>query len=67
MSIANNENILTDSEQALYAVSVNGQIVSPNYMTPQAAQDQIKLLSEAHQSIAEVVPVTADGQQVLLG
>ncbi len=62
-----NENILTDSEQQLYAVSVNGKIVSPSYVTAQAAQDQIKLLGEAHQSIAEVVPVTSDGLQVLLG
>ena len=64
----NNENLITDaSQETYYAVSVNGAIVSPRYATPALAEDMIKLLSEAHQSIAEVVPVTSDGKQILLG
>lgn len=63
----NNENMIENNEQVFYAVSVNGNICSPKYSTPAGAESQIALLSEAHQSIAEVVPVTADGKQLLFG
>jgi len=63
------ENILTnaDENQLRYVVMVSGQEVSPRYATPQAAESMIQHLSEAHQSIAEVVPVTDTGNQLLLG
>lgn len=64
----NDKDMITDNTtQTFYAVMVNGAIVSPRYATPALAEDMIKLLSEAHQSIAEVVPVTSNGQQILLG
>jgi len=63
----NNENMIENTEQVYYAVSVHGNICSPKYTTPQGAEEQIKLLSEAHQSIAEVVPVTSSGKQILFG
>lgn len=50
-----------------YAVKVNGQIVSAKYMSPQQAEMQIQHLNEAHQTIAEVVAVTSDGKELLLG
>ena len=50
-----------------YAVKVNGMIVSPPVSSPQQASEKIKLLSEAHQMIAEVVRVTADGKEILFG
>lgn len=63
------ENILTnaDENQLRYVVMVSGQEVSPRYSTPHAAEAMIQHLSEAHQSIAEVVPVTDTGNQLLLG
>ena len=60
-------NIVNEVQETRYAVKVNGQIVSPLYVTPNGAEDMIKLLSEAHQSIAEVVPCTPDGQELLFG
>ena len=61
-------NITASNENDLrYTVMVHGQPVGPKYPTPEAANAAVLLLSEAHQSIAEVVPVTADGGQLLLG
>jgi len=61
------ENMIENTEQVYYAVSVNGNICSPKYVTAEGAQDQIKLLSESDQAIAEVVPVTYNGKQLLFG
>ena len=63
----NDENMIENTEQVFYAVSVNGNICSPKYATPAGAESQISLLSEAHQAIAEVVPVTSEGKQLLFG
>ncbi len=56
-----------NNEQVYYAVMVHGQPYGPKHLTPQAAEQSIQQLSEAHQSIAEVVPVNAEGKQVLFG
>jgi hypothetical protein len=61
------DKIIREDQEVRYVVRVNGAEVSPRYTTPQAADAAIQLLSEAHQSIAEVVPITMSGQQVLLG
>ena len=61
------EQPLNEVEQLKYVVKVNGAIVSPAYATSHLAEDAIKLLKEEHQAIAEVVSVTADGQEILLG
>lgn len=50
-----------------FAVKVNGTIVSPPYNSLRLAEDQIKVLSPPHQAIAEIVNVTSDGKEVLLG
>jgi len=63
----NNENMIENTEQVYYAVSVNGNICSPKYTTQSGAESQISLLSESDQTIAEVVPVTYDGKQLLFG
>lgn len=62
-------NVLTneDNTELRYVVMVNGQEVSARYTTPQAAEGMLEHLSEAHRSIAEIVPVTGDGNQLLLG
>lgn len=62
------DNMITDSNETLYyVVLVHGQEVSPRYNSPMLAEQQIQHLSPEHQSIAEVVPVTEDGRQLLLG
>ena len=61
------EQMIKEEEQLKYVVKVNGAIVSPMYATPHLAEDAIKLLKDEHQAIAEVVSVTADGQEILLG
>jgi hypothetical protein len=58
---------INEVEELKYVVKVNGAIVSPMYATPHLAEDAIKMLKDEHQSIAEVVSVTATGQEILLG
>lgn len=61
-------NLLNDNENELrYVVMVHGQPYGPKYPSPEAATAAIAMLSEAHQSIAEIVPVTESGNQLLLG
>ena len=62
-------NNLIDNEgnTVYYVVKVNGAAVSPRFSSHQLAEMQITHLEEAHQLIAEVVPVTADGKDLLLG
>jgi len=54
-------------EELKYVVRVNGAVVSPMYGSVRLAEDAIRLLTVEHQSIAEVVPVTIHGQEILLG
>jgi len=62
------KNILIDNENEVkYVVIVGGVEVSPRYTTQQAADAAIEHLSEAQQNIAEVVTVTSNGDQLLLG
>jgi len=63
------EAILTNENntELKYVVLVNGVEVSARYTTPQAAEATLEHLSEAHRSIAEIVSVTDDGNQLLLG
>jgi hypothetical protein len=62
----NTENTQNATQQ-LFAVFVHGKQVSKSFGTPQQAERNITELSPAHQTIAEVVQVTADGKQFLLG
>lgn len=59
--------MINEVEQQKYVIKVNGQVVSIPFASPQLAEAAIANLSEAHQSIAEVVAVTSGGQEVLLG
>jgi hypothetical protein len=54
-------------DETKYVVKVNGVVVSPMYGSVRLAEDAIRLLTVEHQSIAEVVPVTVHGQEILLG
>ena len=59
--------MLHEVDEVKYVVKVNGKEVSPRYTTPQAADTALQMLSEEHRAIAEVVPVTDSGNQLLLG
>lgn len=59
--------MLHEVDEVKYVVKVHGKEVSPRYTTPQAADAALQMLSEAHRSIAEIVPVTDNGNQLLLG
>lgn len=61
-----NQQISEVTNEVKYVVKVNGAEVSPRYNTPQAADNALQMLSEEHQAIAEIVPVTSNGQQMLL-
>ncbi len=62
----NDKNMIEENVE-LFAVSVNGTICSQSFRTAQAAEEFATTLTEADQAIAEVVPVTSDGLQILLG
>lgn len=60
--------LLNNGEESVYyVIHVHGKPVSAKFSSPQMAEMQIQTLSEAHQSIAEVVAVTESGSQLLLG
>lgn len=65
-----NNNILRDGADfttVYYAVMVEGRPVSPNFSDSFAAE-QFKLSLPEHQKkLAEVLPVDANGRQLLLG
>lgn len=58
---------LQENNKVMYVIKVRGQVVSIPYTSPTLAEQNISLLSPEHQMIAEVVPVTEDGKEILLG
>jgi hypothetical protein len=61
-----NNQILNDNTVLYYVVRVNGQNMSiPTTTKAIAEMEKMKLAPEL-QMIAEIVPVTADGKQMLL-
>ena len=56
-----------NQDAAFYAVKVNGQLVGPPRASLVMAEQDISHLSDEHQMIAEVVRVTTDGLELLLG
>lgn len=61
------DKLINEVQQEKFVIKVNGQIVSIAFASAQLAEAAITNLPEAQQAIAEVVPVTADGREVLLG
>lgn len=62
-----NNEILHDGTVVYYVVRVNGQDMSQKFETQMLAEMEKQKLSPELQSVAEVIPVTADGAQLLLG
>lgn len=62
-----NNQILTDQQVVYYVVRLNGQEISPRVETRAIAEMSLNQLPPETRALAEVVPVTADGRQLLLG
>lgn len=63
----NNTILKNDGSVVYYVVRVNGQIVSPRFESKVLAEAEKSKLEPEQQNIAEVITVTSDGNQVLLG
>jgi len=66
------DNVLTNNDNTViyYAVKVNGNIVGPSYGDRIVAENaKVAMMVEcaAELPIMEVVPVTADGKELLFG
>lgn len=60
--------LLTDDQQKIfYVLRVNGQDISQKYENQMLAEVEKRKLPPETQPLAEVVPVTANGQQLLFG
>jgi hypothetical protein len=59
------ENMIDETTEQ-FGVKLNGGIHG-TYRTRELAEKYIETLLDEHQQIAEVVPVTADGLEILLG
>ena len=59
--------MLHEVDEVKYVVKVNGQTVSIPFSSIMLAEQHISSLPVDQQPIAEVIPVTNSGQQLLLG
>lgn len=59
--------MLTEVGPTLFAVKVNGRVVATNLPSRAIAEAQVYNLPADQRSLAEIVSVTADGRQMLLG
>lgn len=59
--------MIEETEQLRFVIMVAGKTVSIPFITEQAAVQHIANLPQDQQTIAEVVPVTSDNKQLLLG
>lgn len=62
-----NNQILNDQTVIYYVVRVNGRNVSDRLNSPMLAEMEKSKLDPEMRAVAEVVTVTANGAQVLLG
>lgn len=59
--------MLTEIDSTKFSVVVRGRVVSTNIATRNLAEAVILTLPAEQRAVAEIVPVTADGKQVLFG
>lgn len=59
--------LINEQEQVKYVIKVNGKVVSIPFTSKMLAEQHINNLPQDQQIIAEVVPVTEDGRQILFG
>lgn len=59
--------ILSDNTVMYYVVRVNGQNMTIPFSSRQLAEAEMSKLAPDLRPLAEVVPVTSDGKELLLG
>jgi hypothetical protein len=59
--------LINEMDQLKYVIKVNGTTVSIPFATKMLAEQFIASLPKEQQPIAEVVPVTNEGKELLLG
>lgn len=62
-----NNTILTDGTVVYYALKVNGVIVSSPVSSRHLLEQQMSTLPLNERATAQIVPVTSDRREVLLG
>ena len=59
--------MLTEIQQTQYKIVVRGATVATNIPSRQLAEATLLTLNESDRSLAEILPITSDGKQVLFG
>ena len=59
-------NKILETEKIQYEVRLNGQVLTTT-QSVRLAEGFITSLDEAKQELAEIVPITGSGQQILMG
>ena len=59
--------MITEVAPTLWAVRVNGRVVVSNLPSQRIAENAVLNLPVNQQPLAEVIPMTSDGRQVLFG
>lgn len=62
-----NHQLLTDNTVIYYVVRVQGRDITSKVESRAIAEAELSRLPAETRALAEVVPVTADGNQLLLG
>lgn len=62
-----NDLLMGENEQPKYVIKINGRIVSVPFPSKALAEQHLGNLPKDQQIIAEVVPVTKSGQEMLFG
>lgn len=62
-----NNKLINEQKQVRYVIKVKGQNVSVPFATKMLAEQHLGNLPQEQQTIAEIVIVTEDGKQILLG
>ena len=59
--------MIENQEKLRYVIMVNGNRISVPFLTEQAAVQHLSHLPQDQQILAEIVPITQDDKQLLLG
>jgi hypothetical protein len=59
--------MLTEINQSLFAVRVNGRTIATNLPSRQLAEATLLTLPQHERALAEIVSITSDGKTVLFG
>lgn len=59
--------MLTEVNSTMYSVTVQGRVIATNIPSRTLAEATLFTLPPDQRAVAEIVPVTGDGKQVLFG